>query len=474
LCETTVDGGTLAATTEQRRRPKPSDKKFGGGFMPADITAQNSPAVELAGAKRSHVRWYVLLLISLMYMITYMDRSNISIAAPAIAKEFGFNKTEVALFFSAFAWAYAAGQVPGGWLADFFGPKRVLLAIVPFWSLMTAATAWASGATSFFVVRFVFGLGEAGAFPTASRAMQLWFPKSERGFVQGMTHCFSRLAIAITPLVAVVIMNAWGWRWIFYIFALLGILWSLVFFYFYRNRPEDEPRVNAAELAYIRGTSPNGEISPIATQLRSDVPWRAIFTSPNMWFIAAAYGCFFYGAYFYVSWFPTYLLEFRHLSLTSVGYLASLPLISAMLGDLAGGLLTDHVLRKTGNLRLARRVVAAPGLLLAALLMIPAGTTESAITAVLCLTASNFFLELVLGPAWAVPMDVGGTSSGTVTAVMNMVGAIGASISPLVFGLLVERGSWVAPFYVTAGVLTAGSLIWIFLIDPEKSVVDRS
>ena len=143
-----------------------------------------------------------------------------------------------------------------------------------------------------------------------------------------------------------------------------------------------------------------------------------------------------------------------------------------MFGDLAGGLLTDHVLRKTGNLRLARRVVAAPGLLLAALLMIPAGTTESAITAVLCLTASNFFLELVLGPAWAVPMDVGGTSSGTVTAVMNMVGAVGASISPLVFGFLVEQGSWVAPFYVTAGVLASGSLIWIFLIDPEKSVVD--
>ena len=447
--------------------------------MPADITAQSglvetSPANALAGAKRSHIRWYVLLLISLMYMITYMDRSNISIAAPAIAREFGFNKTEVALFFSAFAWAYAAGQVPGGWLADFFGPKRVLLAIVPFWSLMTAATAWASGATSFFVVRFVFGLGEAGAFPTASRAMQLWFPKSERGFVQGMTHCFSRLAIAITPLVAVVIMNAWGWRWIFYIFALLGILWSLVFFYFYRNRPEDEPRVNAAELAHIRGTSPNGEIAPVATQLRSDVPWRAIFTSPNMWFIAAAYGCFFYGAYFYVSWFPTYLLEFRHLSLNSVGYLASLPLISAMLGDLAGGILTDHILRKTGNLKLARRVVAAPGLALAAVLLIPAGTTDNAMTAVFCLTASNFFLELVLGPAWAVPMDVGGTSSGTVTAVMNMVGAIGASISPLVFGLLVERGSWVAPFYVTAGVLAAGSLIWIFLIDPEKSVVDGS
>ena len=440
--------------------------------MPADVTAASRPAGNLAGVKRTNIRWYVLLLISLMYMITYMDRSNISIAAPEIAKEFGFSKTEVALFFSAFAWAYAAGQVPGGWLADYFGPKRVLLVIVPFWSLMTAATAWASGASSFFWVRFAFGLGEAGAFPTASRAMQLWFPKSERGFVQGVTHCFSRLAIAITPPAAVAIMNVWGWRWVFYIFALLGIIWSVAFLLLYRNRPEDEARVNAEELAHIRGPSPEGEINPAATQVRSHVPWRAIFTSPNMWFIAAAYGCFFYGAYFYVSWFPTYLLEFRHLSLNSVGYLASLPLISAMVGDLAGGLLTDHVLRITGNLRLARRVVAAPGLFLAATLLIPAATTESAITAILCLTASNFFLELVLGPAWAVPMDVGGTSSGTVTAVMNMVGAVGASISPLVFGFLVERGSWIAPFYVTAAVLASGALIWIFLIDPEKSVVE--
>jgi sugar phosphate permease len=439
--------------------------------MSAD-TAANSHAHALAGAKPSHVRWYVLALISLMYMITYMDRSNISIAAPSIAKEFGFSKTEMALLFSAFAWAYAVGQIPGGWLADYFGPKRVLLAIVPFWSLMTAATGWGFSLVSFFTIRFAFGLGEAGAFPTASRAMQLWFPKSERGLVQGVTHCFSRLAIAVTPFLAILVLNAWGWRWIFYSFALLGVAWSLVFFLFYRNRPEDEARVNAQELAHIRGVAPSAQPGPAAL-LRSDVPWKAIFTSPNMYFIALAYGCFFYGSYFYVSWFPTYLLEFRHLSLGSVGYLASLPLISAMVGDVAGGVLTDHLLRKTGNLRLARRAVAAPGLLLAALLLIPAGTTDSAAVAILCLTASNFFLELVLGPAWAVPMDVGGTSSGTVTAVMNMVGAVGASISPLVFGFLVERGSWVAPFYVTAAVLASGSLIWIFLIDPQKSVAEH-
>lgn len=441
--------------------------------MSADITAADISTRAVSEVKRTHFRWYVLVLISLMYMITYMDRSNISVAAPAIAKEFGLSKTEVGLVFSAFAWAYAAGQVPGGWLADVFGPKKILLFIVPFWSLMTAATAWAQGTVSLFIVRFVFGLGEAGAFPTASRAMQLWFPKSERGFVQGVTHCFSRLAIAVTPLIAVLIMNAWGWRSIFYIFALLGIAWALVFLVSYRNRPEDEGRVNAAELAYIRDISPSEGTTRSSTQLRSEVPWRTIFTSPNMWFIALAYGCFFYGSYFYVSWFPTYLLEFRHLSPQSVGLLASLPLISAMIGDVVGGVLTDHILRKTGNIKFARRAVAAPGMFLAALLLIPAATTDSAVTAILCLTASNFFLELVLGPAWAVPMDVGGTSSGTVTAVMNMVGAVGASISPLVFGMLVERGSWIAPFYVTAGILVTGSLIWIFLIDPEKSVVER-
>jgi MFS family permease len=153
--------------------------------------------------------------------------------------------------------------------------------------------------------------------------------------------------------------------------------------------------------------------------------------------------------------------------------LAAAPLVAAMIGDVAGGALTDAIYRRTGRLSLARRAVAAPAMVLAALLLIPAATTGDTVTAILCLSASNFFLELVLGPAWAVPMDVGGSFSGIVTAVMNMMGAIGASISPLVFGMLVQRGSWIAPFFVTAGVLVGGALVWTFLIDPERSVVDR-
>ena len=405
-----------------------------------------------------------------MYLITYMDRANISVTAQAMSVEFGLSKTEMGLVFSAFAWAYALGQVPGGWLADHFGPKKVLLSIVSFWSLMTAVTAMVSGFFSLFIVRFVFGLGEAGAFPTASRAMQLWFPKQERGFIQGVTHCFSRLAVAVTPFVAVAIMSAFGWRWVFYSFALIGALWAIWFAIVYRNRPQEHSGVNAAELDYIRGTKD----AAIHSTDRQTVPWKRIMTSPNMWYIAAAYFCFFYGSFFYVTWFPTYLLEYRHLSLQSVGVLATIPLITAMIGDIAGGILTDSLFKRTNRLTFSRRAVAAPALLGAAVFLVPAATASSALTAIICLAASNFFLEMVLGPAWAVPMDVAGPSSGTVTGVMNMTGAVGASISPLVFGMLVQRGSWTAPFFVTAAVLILGALIWILLLNPEKSVVSET
>ena len=408
-----------------------------------------------------------------MYMITYMDRTNISVAAPAMQEEFGLSKTEFGIVFSAFLWAYSIGQIPGGWLADRFGPRKVLLTIVPFWSFMTVATAFAAGRTSLLVTRFVFGLGEAGAFPTATRAMQLWFPQSERGLVQGVTHSLSRFALAIVPFIAVSIMVAFGWRWIFYLFGGVGLLWALGFWAYYRNHPEEHEGVNQAELAHIRGYIADGTIRPSARPGgRTAAPWRRIFRSANMWYIAAAYGCFFYGTYFYVTWFPTYLLEYRHLSLQAVGMFASLPFLAGMVGDIAGGSLTDTLYKRTGRLKLARRAVAAPAMLASAVCLIPAATTVNAWTALFCLTGSFFFLEMVIGPAWAVPMDVGGEYSGTVTGVMNMAGSLSASMSPIVFGFLVERGSWTAPFFITAGILVTGALIWMFLIDPEVSVVN--
>jgi sugar phosphate permease len=426
-----------------------------------------------APSRPTKTRWLVLLLISLMYMITYMDRTGISIAAPAMSKQFGLTQTQLGFVFSAFLWAYAIGQIPGGWCADRFGPRLVFLIIVPFWSIMTALTASAAGFASLLGIRFVFGLAEAGAFPTATRAMQLWFPKEERGIVHGVTHSFSRLAVAIVPFVAVSIMVVFGWRWIFYAFGLAGLLWSFAFYLLYRNLPEQHPSVNQLELAHIRGQNPDGSIKvSIDPRRRPAAPWKLILRSPNMWYISAGYCCFYYGTYFFMTWFPTYLLEYRHLSLKSVGTLASLPLLAGMVGDVAGGSLTDRIFRKTGKLKFARRVVAAPAMLASGACLIPAATAHSAWTAILCLTASLFFLELVISPAWAVPMDVGGEYSGTVSGVMNMAGSLAASVSPIIFGALVQRGFWIAPFFISAGVLVTGGLIWAFLINPDTSVVE--
>jgi sugar phosphate permease len=193
-----------------------------------------------------------------------------------------------------------------------------------------------------------------------------------------------------------------------------------------------------------------------------------------MWYIAAAYGCFFYGTYFFLTWYPTYLQEYRHFTLKTLGFVASLPLFAGMAGDLTGGTLSDLVYRRTGKLKLARRIVAVPGLLVSGAMLIPTAITHNAWTAVICLAVSFFFLELVIGPAWAVPMDVGGESSGTVSSVMNTAGALAASASPVVFGFFAQRGFWIAPFIVTAAVLLGGALIWAFLIDPEVPVAEAS
>jgi sugar phosphate permease len=416
-------------------------------------------------------RWYVLLLISVMYLITYLDRVNISTAAPQISKEFGFDKITMGVIFSAFVWAYAVFQVPGGWLSDRFGARGVLTGVVTYWSIMTAATAAAFSATSFIALRFLFGIGEAGAFPGATRAMQLWYPQRERGLVQGVTHSASRFGAAIAPPIVVLIMSALGWRAVFYICGGLGLIWSVWWALTYRNLPEQHPLVNRAELERIRGIGPNGEIKPPPVDKQTNVPWGVLVRSPNMWAIMCAYFTYVYCLWIFLSWLPSYLIEYRHFTLIKVGLFASLPLFAGVIGDTVGGLATDWLLHATGSPRIGRRVVAIVGLLGCAVCIVPAALTENPYVAVYGLTASMFFLEFTIGPSWAVPMDTGGKYSGTVSGMMNMAGNIGGALSPIVFGVLVQVGSWQAPFIVAACLLVAGAAVWAFWLDPEKQIL---
>jgi sugar phosphate permease len=440
---------------------------------------------DAAPARPSRGRWYILLLISVMYLITYLDRVNISTAAPVISKEFGFDKVTMGFIFSAFVWSYALFQVPGGWLSDRFGARKVLTGVVTYWSIMTAATAAAFSSVSFIVVRFLFGIGEAGAFPGATRAMQLWYPQSERGFVQGITHSASRLGAAIAPPIVVLIMLggqldlpsfsvsvlALGWRGVFLICGVVGLIWSVWWSWSYRNLPEEHGWVNSAELERIRGRDATGAIKPPPIEKQTNVPWGTLLRSPNMWAIMCAYFTYVYCLWIFLSWLPTYLIDARHFTLLKGGLLASLPLWAGVVGDTVGGLATDWLLKRTGSAKIGRRVVAIAGLLGCAVFIVPAALTEDAYTAVYCLTAAMFFLECTIGPSWAVPMDTGGKYSGTVSGMMNMAGNFGGAISPIVFGVLVQYGNWQAPFIVAASLLVAGSAVWAFWLDPDKNIL---
>jgi sugar phosphate permease len=429
--------------------------------------------METAKKKPTKTRWYVLFMVSMMYLITYMDRVNISAAAPVISKEFGFDKVTLGIIFSMFTWGYALFQVPGGWLGDKFGPRSVLATIVAYWSVMTAATAQCVGLLSFSIVRFLFGVGEGGAFPTATRAMQMWFTRSERGICQGVTHSASRLGAAIVPPIVVAIMAAWGWRAVFYVFGGVGALWSLAWWFTYRNMPEDNKGTNMAELAHIRGWDEKGNIRQLNIQKKPTVPWGILLRHPNMWAVMCAYFTYVYCLWIFLSWLPSYLVEYRGFTLVKMGIFASLPLFAGVIGDTIGGWLTDILLVKTGNTKFSRRLVAIVGMLGCGSFIVPAALTTNAYIAVFCLTGAMFFLECIIGPSWAVPMDVGGEYSGTVSGMMNMAGNIGGALSPLVFGILVTYMSWVAPFIVAAALLLIGACIWAFWLDPEVSVVEK-
>src|SRR6202167_707191 len=416
-------------------------------------------------------RWYILLLISAMYLITYLDRVNISTAAPLISKEFGFDKITMGYIFSAFVWAYALFQVPGGWLSDRFGARKVLGCVVAYWSVMTAATGLAFSATSFIVIRFLFGVGEAGAFPGATRAMQLWYPRQERGFVQGITHSASRAGAAIAPPIVLLIMLNLGWRWAFYICGAVGFAWALWWSFSYRNLPEEHGMVNPAELERIRGIGPQGVINPPPIEKQTNVPWATLLRSANMWAVMLAYFTYVYCLWIFLTWLTKYLVDVRPFTLLKGGLLPSLPLWAGVVGDTAGGLATDWLLKRTGSARIGRRVVAIVGLLGCAAFIVPAALTEDAYTAVGSLTVSMFFLECTIGPSWAVPMDTGGKYSGTVSGMMNMAGNFGGAISPIVFGYLAQGDNWQAPFIVAACLLVGGAAVWAFWLDPEKHIL---
>ncbi|OJU17984.1 MULTISPECIES: MFS transporter [unclassified Sphingomonas] len=423
-----------------------------------DAGAADQP--QTAVARPTRTRHVVLWLTVLAYLITYMDRVVISTAAPSIQAEFGFSLVTMGWIFAAFQFAYAIFQIPGGWLGDRFGPRRALTGVVLWWSVFTAATAATWSAGSMIVCRFLFGIGEAGSFPIATRSLSRWMLPSERGWAQGVTHAGARLGGAVTPVFVALLIVDFGWRMPFLLFAGVGVAWALLWFCYYRDRPREHPRTNEAECAMIEAALGAGGAN-------AKVPWRHLLGQPQLWLLSAMYFCYAYCINIFLTWFPKYLHDARGFDIAVMGLLASLPLMAGVVGDLAGGWLSDLMVKRGMGLKIARRAVAVCGFFVAAAAIPLAASADAPLTSIACFCVALFGLEVTVGVSWAVTLDIGGEFAGSVSAVMNTLGNLGAAIAAAVTGYIVSFSGWFSAFLVLAALSLAAGVLF-FWIDASR------
>ena len=423
----------------------------------------------------SRVRGRVLTFAFLLAVITYLDRICISAAAPFIMQELRLSVLQMSVVFSAFTLAYSLFEIPSGWLGDVRGPRRVLTRIVLWWSGFTMLTGAAHGFGSLLTIRFLFGAGEAGAFPNMVRAFSRWFPSRERGTANGVLFFGSRVGGMLSAPIALLLIRRWGWRASFLAFGTLGIAWAAAWYAWYRDRPEEHPDVNADELAWIRqDRGPEPPATDVARPFKDrghveGTPWRALLASRNLYAICAMYFAFGYGLYFYFTWLPTYLIRVLGFSLLGGGLFAALPFLLAGIADVVGGWLTD-ALASTRGLRVGRCYLGFAAFLTCAALVFastfPVPSTAKAVLLAFALASA----DLALGACWATPIDIAPDHAGVITGFMNTFGNLGGMVGPLVVGIAVQRfGSWNVAFYITAVVYACGAVAWLG-IDPTRAV----
>jgi MFS transporter, ACS family, glucarate transporter len=436
-----------------------SDVEIAPGAAPADMGNDLASAQE----RPSHIRRNVLWLTVAVYMITYMDRVVIATAAPSIQKEFNFSLQTMGWIFSAFQIGYAVCQIPGGWLGDRFGARRALSGVVVWWSIFTAATATMWSAGSMFVCRLLFGMGEAGSFPIATRSLSRWMLPAERGWALGVTHAGARLGGAFTPMLVAFLIALLGWRTPFFIFAGVGLAWAALWYWYYRDSPAEHPSVNTAERALISASLGK----PAA--LSGAVIWRCLLQTPQIWLLSIAYFCYAYSLAIFLTWFPKYLMDARGLNLAQMGIFASLPLMAGVIGDVGGGWISDRWLKHSGNLKLARRLVACVGFALAGVMIPIATLSQDSMVSVACFSAAVFGLELTVGVSWAVTLDVGGDCAGSVSAAMNTFGNTGGAIAAALTAYLVAHSGWSLAFFVPSGLSLLAAVLFL-RIDASRRI----
>jgi MFS family permease len=405
----------------------------------------------------------VLILLCAMYFVTYIMRQNITVAGSAIQQEFRFSNTQLGLIFSAYAYPYLLFQIVGGWLGDRFGPRLTLFVSGLVWAGATMMTSLATGLVSLFLIRVLMGFGVGATLPTATRAMQHWVESKNHGFAQGITHSFARIGTALTPPVVAALVIAYSWRASFVIMGAVGLIWVGLWFWYFRDDPKEHPLITQAELAALP-QRPKGP-SPI-------VPWARLVA--RMWPVTLTYFCYGWCFWLYLTWLPLFFKNQYALDISKSATFAAGVFVAGVIGDTMGGIISDSVLRRTGNLRLARVGVTVLGLIGALCSLLPIVFVQNITVVALCLSGGLFFIEIVIGPMWAIPMDIAPKYSGTASGLMNSGSAFAAIVSPLVAGFVIDStGNWFLPFLMSMALLLTGTFS-AFLMHPEKPFTEEA
>lgn len=440
--------------------------------LPMQSPAPQRPAPASARsftkAPATRARYGVVVFAITLAVIQYIDRVCISQAAPLISADLRLTDKQMGWVFSAFTLSYALFEIPCGYLGDRIGPRRVLLRIVLWWSFFTAATGWVWNWLSLILTRFLFGAGEAGCFPNLTKAFNRWLPLQERTRAQGVMWMSARWGGAFTPMLVLICLQFVHWRAAFLLFGLLGVVWAVIFYGWYRDNPREHPAVNAAEANLLP--------EPEASSDHDQVPWKKLYTSRTVLCLCAQYFALSYSWYFFITWFPTYLMRERGLDMKQSALLAGTPLLLGGFGSLFAGWLSPRLTRRFGSVRWTRCGLGAFGMIAGALLLVLSTKQQNPYLAVAFIALVSFSNDLVMPGSWTACMDVGGRYVGTLAGTMNMMGNLGGFVSPIVIGYVIDRtGNWNTTFYVTAAVYLVGALFW-FVLDPvtplEKQVKD--
>ena len=417
----------------------------------------------------SQVRWLLVLWLFVLSAVAYLDRVNLSIASAKLTEEFAIGNVRLGFVFSAFLFGYALFQTPAGWLADRFGPRRVLTAGVVWWGGFTALTAAiphniANAVLVLLAIRFFLGAGEAIMYPASNQFVARWIPTHERGMANGIIFAGVGIGAGVTPPLISYVMLRYGWRFSFLLSALIGLAAGAVWFLAARDTPQSHPSVSPDELATIQAGIPKASTESDTGRLS----WLTILTSANVWILSFAYFCFGYVAWVFFGWFYLYLARIRGLDLKSSSLYATLPFLAMAICSPLGGAVSDALTKQFGA-RLGRCSVAVTGFALTAVFIVFGSAARDTRVASLVLAGGAGSLYLSQSAFWAVSADLGGKSAGGLSGFMNMANQIGGMITVSVTPFLAAQLGWSAGFRVAAVVAILGAAAWLF-VDPRATL----